>query len=107
MRECLLSARGGAKHRRATVSMPTPAKIGDRSFAALNQSLRDHEGSHRRWRRKAWLRLLQRADDKQETELITIERNGDGAPPVIECTHGVRIIRTSPASTATEPTETA
>jgi hypothetical protein len=39
---------------------------------------------------EAWLCVLQDADGNEETELITIERAGDGAP-VIELTTGVRI----------------
>jgi hypothetical protein len=41
--------------------------------------------------REAWLCVLQDADGNEETELITIERAGNGAPPVIELTTGVRI----------------
>ncbi len=49
-------------------------------------------------RREAWLCVLQDADGNEETELVTIERNGDGAPPVIELTNGVRVTCTLPAS---------
>jgi hypothetical protein len=40
--------------------------------------------------------VLQDADGNEETELITIELAGDGAPPVIELTTGVRITCTQP-----------
>jgi hypothetical protein len=53
--------------------------------------------------REAWLCVLQDADGNEETELVTIERNGDGAPPLIELTNGVRITCTLPATKAGEP----
>lgn len=57
--------------------------------------------------REAWLCVLQDADGNQETELITIECNGDGSAPVIELTNGVRITCTQPvtisAASATKP----
>jgi hypothetical protein len=52
-------------------------------------------------RREAWLCVLQDADGNEETELVTIERNGDGAPPVIELTNGFRVTCTLPASVST------
>jgi hypothetical protein len=51
-------------------------------------------------RREAWLSVIQNADGPEEVELVTIERNTDGAPPVIELTNGVRITCTEPASVA-------
>ena len=39
-------------------------------------------------RREAWLCGLRDADDKQETELITIERDANGCARVIELTNG-------------------
>jgi hypothetical protein len=48
--------------------------------------------------REAWLCVLQDADGNEETELITIERDGRGAPPVIELTNGARITCTEPAN---------
>ena len=48
-------------------------------------------------RREAWLCVLQDADGSEETELIMIERDSDGGPPVIELTSGVRITCTQPA----------
>jgi hypothetical protein len=57
--------------------------------------------------REAWLCVLQDADGNEETELITIERNGDCAAPVLELTNGVRITCTQPATTSTTPTEEA
>ncbi len=56
--------------------------------------------------REAWLSVLQDADGNEETELITIERDGDGEPPVIELTNGVPITCTQPA-TSTAPAEEA
>jgi hypothetical protein len=47
---------------------------------------------------EAWLCVLQDADGSEETELITIGPAGDGAPPVIELTNGVRITCTLPAT---------
>jgi hypothetical protein len=47
-------------------------------------------------RRKAWLWVLQDADGREETELITIERNAEGTPPVIELTNGVGVTCTEP-----------
>ncbi len=52
-------------------------------------------------RREAWLCVLQDADGNEEMELVTIERNGDGAPPVIELTNGVRVTCTLPARVST------
>jgi hypothetical protein len=52
-----------------------------------------------------WLRVLQDADGNEETELITIDRDGDHTPPVIELTNGVRITCTQPAVTSTAPRE--
>ena len=49
-------------------------------------------------RREAWLCVLQDADGHEETELVTIERDGDGGPPVIELTNGARITCTQPAN---------
>ena len=49
-------------------------------------------------RLEAWLCVLQDADGNEETELITIDRNGDGCAPVIEVTNGVRITCTQPAT---------
>jgi hypothetical protein len=57
--------------------------------------------------REAWLCVLQDADGNDETELITIERDGDGAPPVIELTNGVRITCTQAATMGTAPAEEA
>jgi hypothetical protein len=48
-------------------------------------------------RREAWLCVLQDADGNEETELVTIERNGEGAPPLIELTNGTRVTCTQPA----------
>jgi hypothetical protein len=48
--------------------------------------------------REAWLCVLQDADGNEETELITIERDGRGAPTVIELTNGARITCTQPAN---------
>jgi hypothetical protein len=54
-------------------------------------------------RREAWLCVLQDADGNEDTELVTIEWDGDGAPPLIELTNGVRVTCTQPASaSATE-----
>ena len=49
-------------------------------------------------RREAWLATVQRGEhpSDQETELVTIERDGDG-PPVIELTDGTRIQCVEPA----------
>jgi hypothetical protein len=47
--------------------------------------------------REAWLCVFQDADGVEEPELITIERAGGGAPPVIELTNGVRITCTQPS----------
>jgi hypothetical protein len=52
-------------------------------------------------RREAWLCVVEDAGGNEETELVTIERNGDGAPPVIELTNGVRVTCTLPASVST------
>jgi len=34
--------------------------------------------------REAWLCVLQEMDGQEETELVTIERNGEDCAPVIE-----------------------
>jgi hypothetical protein len=52
-------------------------------------------------RREAWLCVLQDADGNEETELVTIEWNGDGAPPLIELTNGIRVTCTQPARATT------
>jgi hypothetical protein len=49
-----------------------------------------------------WLCVLQDADGNEETGLVTIERNGDRAPPLIELTNGLRVTCTLPASTTGE-----
>jgi hypothetical protein len=56
--------------------------------------------------REAWLCVLQDADGNEEAELITIERDGGGAP-VIELTNGVRITCTQPVITSAAPAEEA
>jgi hypothetical protein len=48
--------------------------------------------------REAWLCVLQDVEGNEETELVTLERNGDTAPPVIEVTNGVRVTCTQPAT---------
>jgi hypothetical protein len=48
--------------------------------------------------REAWLCVVEDADGNEETELVTIERNGDGGPPLIELTNGLRVTCTLPAS---------
>jgi hypothetical protein len=50
---------------------------------------------------EAWLCVLQDADGNEETELVTIERNGEGAPPLIELTNGVRVTCTLAVSAST------
>ncbi len=52
-------------------------------------------------RREAWLCVVEDADGHEETELGTIEWNGDGAPPLLELTNGVRVTCTLPASVST------
>jgi hypothetical protein len=52
-------------------------------------------------RREAWLCVLQDADGNEETELVTIERNGECAPPLIELTNGVRVTCTLAVSAST------
>lgn len=47
--------------------------------------------------REAWTAVVQDADGVEETELVTIERDGEGAPPVIELTDGRRITCVEPA----------
>ena len=49
--------------------------------------------------REAWLCVLQEMDGQEETELVTIERNGEDCAPVIELTNGVRITCTQSATT--------
>ncbi len=49
--------------------------------------------------REAWIATVQHGDDPtdQETELVTIEREGDFGPPIIELTDGTRIQCVEPA----------
>lgn len=49
--------------------------------------------------RESWTAVVQDADGVEETELVTIERDGDG-PPVIELTDGRRITCVEPAGEA-------
>ena len=62
-----------------------------------NRTLTTRKGVTMLSLREAWLCVLQDADGMEEPELITIERAGDGAPPVIELTNGVRITCTLPS----------
>jgi hypothetical protein len=82
-----------------------PARIVQTSLLNLTQTTRREVTMTSR--REAWLCVLQDADGTEEAELITIERLGDGAPPVIELTNGVRITCTVPATSAAGPTEKA
>jgi hypothetical protein len=50
--------------------------------------------------REAWLCVTQDADGNEETELVTIERTGDGAPLVIELTNGLRVTCTQSVTTS-------
>jgi len=47
---------------------------------------------------EAWLCVLQDVDGHEETELVTIERNRDGSPPLIEVTNGIRVTCIEPAT---------
>jgi hypothetical protein len=53
---------------------------------------------------EAWLCVLQDSYGDEETELLTIRWDGEGGPPVIELTNGLRITCTQPA-TGTRRTE--
>jgi len=54
-------------------------------------------------RREAWLCVLRDADGHEETELVMIEWNGDGAPALIELTNGVRVTCTQPVAASASP----
>lgn len=47
--------------------------------------------------REAWMAVVERDGEQPESELVTIERTADGAPPVIVLTDGTRISCTEPA----------
>jgi hypothetical protein len=78
-----------------------PARIVHTSPPSRIQTIRK-EGTMST-RREAWFCILQDADGSEETELIMIERGGDGAAPVIELTNGMRITCTQSATMSDRP----
>jgi hypothetical protein len=45
--------------------------------------------------------VVQDTDGNEETDLVTIEWSGDGAPPLIELTNGMRVTCTLAANAST------
>jgi hypothetical protein len=69
--------------------------------SALSRIQTTRKGVTMSTHREAWLCVLQDADGNEETELVTIERNGECAPPLIELTNGVRVTCTLEVSAST------
>jgi hypothetical protein len=91
-------APGGVEPPDPVVRVKIPARTVQIALANHDQTTR--KGVTMSTIREAWLSVLQDADGREETELVTIERNTDGAPPVIELTNGIRVTCIEPADAA-------
>jgi hypothetical protein len=92
-------APGGVEPPVPVARLSIPARIVQKSQSNRIQTTR--KGATMSTIREAWLCVLQDADGNEETELVTIERRGEGAPPLIELTNGVRVTCTQSAAAST------